>query len=123
MLKTALLLTCVLAAAARAQPAPPSVQTVRLSLTIKSGTDTRTHELVITDDSCGSIKEQRAGAYEDEVTICTNPTATGIKLHLEGKTRNGTTEYQQRSQVVIARRGGKVEVGRINGMRFALETL
>ena len=104
-------------------PAPPSpAQSLRLSLAIKSGADVRTHELVISDRGCGLVKEKSA-QYEDDVRICSTPTANGVAIEIEGFVRAGATEYRQKSEVIVARKGASFEVGRTNGMRFAVKTL
>ncbi len=105
-----------------AQPPQPPMQSVRFSLTVKSGADTRTYELVMSDRGCGTV-EEKAAAYADDVRVCSVPAPNGLSLEIEGMTRAGATEYRQRAQVVLARKGGSVEVGRTGGMRFALKTL
>jgi len=130
MLNKMLLAGCLLACldgSAWAQPAPtppspPPSQSVRLSLAIKAGAEVRTHELVISDRGCGVVKD-KSPQYEDDVRICSVPLTNGLSIELEGFTRAGATEYHQRSQVIVARKGGSFEVGRTNGMRFAVKTL
>jgi hypothetical protein len=109
---------------AQPAPAPPPApaQSVRLTLAIKAGNDVRTHELVISDRGCGVVKE-KSPQYEDDVRICSVPTANGIAIEIEGFVRAGSTEYRQKSEVIVARKGASFEVGRTNGMRFAVKTL
>ncbi len=107
-----------------AQPAMvlPTVQSVRLSVAVKSGADVRTHELVISERGCGSIKD-RSASYEDEVRICSTVMAKGLMLELDGSTRAGMNEYRTRSEVLLARSGAVIEVGRAGGVRYVLKTL
>jgi len=127
MLNKTIVAGCVLAClygSARAQPAlaPPPSQSVRLSLAIKAGADVRTHELVISERGCGIVKE-KTPQYEDDVRICSVPTTHGLSLEIEGFTRVGATEYRQRSEMIVARKGASFEIGRTNGTRFAVKTL
>ena len=130
MLKNTLIAGWLLAAltvSARAQPsapvnAPPPARSVRLSIAIKSGADVRTHELVISERGCGNVKE-KAPNYEDDVRICSSQTAAGLVFDIEGMTRTGQTEYRQHAEVVVARKGASIEIGRTGGMRFAVKTL
>ena len=106
---------------ADAQPAP-AAQSIKIALSIKAGTDVRAHEIVISDHGCGIVKEKTA-QYEDDVRICSVPTTNGVSIELEGFVRAGATEYRQKSEVIVARKGASFEVGRTNGMRFAVKTL
>jgi len=127
MIVAGLALACFSGVAA-AQPAPAPAptrapaQSVRIALAIKAGTDVRAHEIVISDHGCGHVKEKTA-QYEDDVRICSVPTTNGISIEVEGFVRAGATEYRQKSEVIVARKGASFEVGRTNGMRFAVKTL
>lgn len=121
MLTKTLLFSCLFATAAHAET-PAATQSLRLSLTIKVGTDARAHELVISDRGCGTVRE-KASAYEDDVRLCSVPTPTGVALQIEGMTRTDSTEYRHKSEILIARHGASVEVGRTGGVRFAIKTL
>lgn len=115
--------TAATTAAQPASPAPqPPAQSIRISLSIKAGNDVRTHELVISDRGCGLVKE-KTSQYEDDVRVCSVPTANGVAIDLEGMIRVGSAEYRQRAEAIIARKGASFEVGRANGMRFAVKTL
>lgn len=141
-LTMASILTCLLCSPALAQPSPPAAppprapsappppgrvlipaQSVRVALSIKVGADVRTHQLVISDEGCGLVKD-RTAAYEDEVRICSRPAANGLLVEIDGTTRAGlANEYRTRSEVVLARKGGAIEIGRAGGVRYALSTL
>ena len=65
-------------AAAPVAAAGPS-QMLRLTLAVKAGADTRTHELAISDAGCGSVSD-KAAAYEDQIRVCSRTVAGGILL-------------------------------------------
>ncbi|MBA3394893.1 MAG: hypothetical protein H0T89_19765 [Deltaproteobacteria bacterium] len=44
-------------------------------------------------------------------------------IELDGATRAGVNEYRTRSEVLLARSGAAIEVGRAGGVRYALKTL
>src|SRR5436190_22823650 len=93
----AMCVASVASAQPTAPPPAPPVQSLRLALTVKSGADTRTHELVILDRGCGVV-HQKAPSYDDDFQLCSTPTATGVSLAVEGTTRAGAIEYKQRSE-------------------------
>jgi hypothetical protein len=97
-----------------------TLQPLQIKLTVKSGSDTRTHELAIFDQGCNRVEEKGA-AYEDDINVCTRPGPQGIFVEVSWRTRNGTSEYRTNSGTVIARKGGTFEVGRVNGTRFTLQ--
>lgn len=104
-------------------PAPTlsmTLQPLQIKLTVKSGADTRTHELAIFDQGCNRVEEKGA-AYEDDINVCTRPGPQGIFVEVSWRTRNGTSEYRTNSGTVMARKGGTFEVGRVNGTRFTLQ--
>ena len=95
-----------------AQPAQQApISSLRLSLLVKSGTDARTHELVISDHGCGTVKE-KAAAYEDDIRVCSRATPSGLVIETDWSTRTGTSEYRTRSEIVMPRKGGTSEIGR-----------
>lgn len=124
---TALVLT--LCAPALAQPAPPakpapapapvvSAPPMKLELTVKVGTETRIHQLVISDDSCGHV-QAKARDYEDDIHVCSFLRRDGSRIEASWKVRAKLTEYQISWTAAVAP-GGKVETGTIDGARFTL---
>ena len=114
-----------LPALAVAQPAPspaPQQQPLQMKVTVKVGADTRTHDVAVFDHGCNRV-EERTNAYEDDIQVCTRPAPQGVLVEVSWKTRAGGTEYKTSSGTVLARKGGKFEVGRAGSARFALQTL
>lgn len=104
------------------QPAPPGpdpAQTLRLTLVVKAGTAARTHELAISDRSCGTVSDKSPG-YEDQIHVCSRPTASGLLIETDWTTRAGPAEYRTRSAMLVARTGGTGEIGRTGGLRLAV---
>jgi hypothetical protein len=102
------------------QPAPPGpdpAQMLRLTLVVKAGAAARTHELAISDRGCGSVQEKTPG-YEDQIRVCSRPTASGLLIDTDWTTRAGPTEYRTRSEMLVARAGGTGEIGRAGGHRL-----
>jgi len=106
---------------ARPPPPPPTgpSQMLRLTLSVKAGPDTRTHELAISDLGCGTISD-KAATYEDQIRICSRPAAGGLLLEADWMTRAGPAEYHTRSELLLARAGGTTEIGRAGGLRLAV---
>lgn len=106
---------------ARPPPPPPAgpSQMLRLTLVVKAGPDARTHELAISDTGCGSISD-KAAAYEDQIRVCSRPTAGGLLLDTDWMTRAGPAEYHTRSELLLARAGGTSEIGRAGGLRLGV---
>ncbi len=94
-------------------------QMLRLTLVVKAGPDTRTHELSISDTGCGSISD-KAAAYEDQIRVCSRPAAGGLLIDTDWSTRAGPTEYRTRSELLLPRAGGRGELGRTGGHRLAV---
>jgi len=115
---------CAPALADTPKVVPPPTTTIQqplqLTLTVKVAADTRVHELAIFDNGCRRV-EEKTSAYEDEIQICARPAPQGVFLDVDWRTRNGATEYRTSSGTVVARKGGKFEVGRVGGARFALQ--
>lgn len=103
--------------------APSSAQQpLQVRVTIKVGNDARTHDLAISDNGCNKL-EDRTDAYQDEISLCTRPAAQSVYVDIQWKTRTNNTEYKTSSGTVVARKGGKLEVGRVGGARFSLQLL
>jgi hypothetical protein len=103
-------------------PSPPTAgpsQMLRLTLVVRAGPDTRTHELAISDTGCGSISD-KAAAYEDQIRVCSRPVANGLLLDTDWNTRAGPAEYHTRSEFLLARAGGTTEIGRTGGLRLGV---
>lgn len=109
------------AAAPAPSPPPPGgpSQMLRLTLAVKAGAETRTHELAISDAGCGSISD-KAAAYEDQIRVCSRPVAGGILLDTDWTTRAGPGEYRTRAELLLPRAGGAGELGRAGGLRLAV---
>jgi hypothetical protein len=125
---TAVLCAPALADTPKAPPAPappaPAVsaessQTLRLTLVVKAGNDTRTHELAISDRGCGNITEKTT-AYQDEISVCSRPAGTNLQIETSWQTRAGIAEYRTHWEAVLPRTGGSVEVGRAGANRLGL---
>jgi hypothetical protein len=126
--------TLLLGGAALADPSPPGKppppssgasadrdpkQMLRLTLVVKAGAETRTHELAISDIGCGSISD-KAAAYEDQIRVCSRTAASGLVIDTEWSTRTGPAEYRTRSEMLVARAGGSGEIGRTGGHRLTV---
>lgn len=105
-----------LAQPAPAQPAPRTPYTFQLSVT--DGTDTRTYQLVLLDDSCGGV-EERIGDRHDEIKLCAHASPQGARLEAHWKLHSKTLEHAVSYEAVVAK-GKTVEVGRSKGARFTL---
>jgi hypothetical protein len=106
------------------KPPPPGEgrdpkQMLRLTLVVKAGAETRTHELAISDTGCGSISD-KAAAYEDQIRVCSRSAAGGLLIDTDWSTRTGPAEYRTRSELLLARAGGSGEIGRTGGHRLAV---
>jgi hypothetical protein len=104
-------------------PAPPpalAMSPVHVQLSVKAGADTRTHELVISDQGCGTVKE-KSSTYEDDIRVCSRVATTGLLIETEWFTHFGQVEYRNRSETVLARKGGSSEIGRAGGIRLAIK--
>jgi hypothetical protein len=94
-------------------------QMLRLTLVVKAGSDARTHELSISDRGCGSISD-KAAAYEDQIRVCSRPTAGGLLIDTDWSSRTGPAEYRTRAELLLPRAGGSGEIGRTGGHRLAV---
>ncbi len=120
MLLTSSLAVALLCGPALAQPAPAPAQPTpyKFKLAVTDGSDNRTFELVLLDDSCGSVQE-RQGDRVDEIKLCARATPAGARLEAHWKLRSKTVEHEVSYQTVVAK-GKTVEVGRTSGARFSL---
>lgn len=100
-------------------PSPEPTQMLRLTLVVKAGTDTRTHELAISDRGCGNVTEKTA-AYEDQISVCSRPAGTGLQIDANWTTRSGPAEYRTHWEALMPRTGGTTEAGRAGGNRLGL---
>jgi hypothetical protein len=118
----AMLCVPALADTPRASPLPPSpsVQPLQVRLTVKTGTDTRTHEVAVFDQGCNRVQD-KSSAYEDDINLCTRPATQGVLVEVSWQTRSGPNEYRTSSATVMPRKGGTFEVGRTGGTRFTLQ--
>jgi len=119
-------LVFTLCAPALAQPAPkpggpaPIVAEppMKLELTVKVGTETRTHQLVVSADSCGHV-QAKARDFEDDIRVCSVTRRDGAVLEASWKVRAKMNEYLVTWTAAVAR-GGIVETGSLDGARFTL---
>jgi hypothetical protein len=127
MMKTLIssaLAVSLLAAPALAQPAPaapaqPAPRTpYKFKLAVTDGSDNRIYELVLLDDSCGSV-EERVGDRRDEVKVCAHLAPQGARIGVAWKLHTKTLDHEVNYEAVVAK-GKAVEVGRTNGARFTL---
>ncbi len=120
-LATASALVFILCAPALAQPTPPApvaVAPMKLELTVKVGAETRVHQVVISDDSCGSV-QAKARDFEDEIRVCSVNKSSGPRLEASWKIRTKLTEYNVSWTAAVAR-GGTVEASSADGAKFTL---
>jgi hypothetical protein len=105
------------AVAPKPAPAPlVSAVPIKLDLTVKVGNDTRTHQLVIPEDSCGTVQD-KATDHEDTIRVCSIIRPTGMKLEVDWSVRTGSSEYRTNWGAFVTR-GTTLEVGRAGGVRF-----
>lgn len=101
-----------------ANPAPP--RPLKLQLTVKHTAATRTHQLLLLDQSCGAVKEKSA-THEDEIDVCAEAVQGDLRLRVQWFVRQGPSEYRTKWESVVARKGGTIEVGRVGGTRLTLQ--
>lgn len=113
MLKTlasASALVFILCAPALAQPVPaPAVAAppMKVELTVKVGTEKRVHQVVLSDESCGSV-HAKSRDFEDEIRVCSVTKQSGTRVEASWKVREKLTEYHVSYTTVVAR-GGTVD--------------
>ena len=103
---------------ALANPAPQ--QPMKFKLSVQQGAATRTHQLLLLDQSCGSVVE-KSPSHEDQIDVCADLVQGEIRLRVVWAVRQGPTEYRTKWESLVARKGGLVEVGRVGGTRLKLE--
>ena len=106
---------------ALAQPAPAPRTSYAFKLAVTDGTDNRIYELVLLDDSCGSV-EERSGERVDEIKLCAHTSREGVRLEAHWKLHSKTLDHAVNYEAVVAK-GKTVEVGRTNGARFQLTVI
>ena len=129
MIKTLLsssALVFILCAPALAQPAARPVAPapvvasppMKIDLTVKIGTQTRVHQIVVSDDSCGHV-QAKTRDYEDDIRVCSVTKRDGSRLDASWKVRSKLTEYTMSWTAAVAR-GGTVDTTSADGARFTL---
>ena len=118
MKPTVLVLALCAPSVALADPAPQ--RQLKLQLTVKHTAATRTHQLLLLDRSCGSVKEKSA-THEDDIDVCAELVQNDLRLRVQWFVRQGPSEYRTKWESVMARKGGQIEVGRIGGTRLTLQ--
>ncbi|MEJ7598794.1 MAG: hypothetical protein WKG01_12875 [Kofleriaceae bacterium] len=100
-----------------ANPAPQLP--MKFTLSVQQGAATRTHQLLLLDQSCGSVSEKSA-SHEDMIDVCADLVQGEIRLRVTWAVRQGPSEYKTKWESLVARKG-LVEVGRVGGTRLKLE--
>ena len=124
MIKTLLSSTAIVStlfAPALAQPAPAPViaaPPMNLELTVKVGTETRVHTLVLSEDRCGHV-QAKSREFEDDIRVCSVVKRDGTQLEASWRVREKLTQYQVTWTAAVAR-GGTVEASSAGGARFML---
>lgn len=99
-------------------PAPVASPPMNIDLTVRVGTETRTHRIVISEDSCGHV-QAKARDFEDDIRVCSVLKRDGWRLEASWRVRAKVTEYQVSWTAAVAK-GGTVETGSLDGARFTL---
>ena len=116
MIKSLLVVTLLCGPALAAPRA--TTKPITATLTIKSGKDVRTHDVMMVVHECGRISD-KASDHEDTLKVCAVEDAPqGVQLDVDWVTHSASSEYHNMSTVVIAR-GGNYEFG-TTGMRLAI---
>ena len=122
MIKTLLSSSAIvltLCAPALAQPAPVVASPpMKIDLTVKVGSETRVHQIVVSDDSCGHV-QAKTRDYEDDIHVCSVMKRDGARLEASWKVRAKLTEYNISWTAAVAR-GGTIETTSADGARFTL---
>ncbi len=122
MIKTLLSASAIvftLCAPALAQPAPVVASPpMKIDLTVKVGTETRVHSIVVSDDSCGHV-QAKTRDYEDDIRVCSVLKRDGARLDVSWRVRAKQTEYTMSWMAAVAR-GGTVDTTSADGARFTL---
>lgn len=112
-------ITFMLCGPALAQPTPPSVSAVDVTLSMKSANVTRAHAVRVLEGGCSSLQVKAVDA-EDEVSVCTDPRGGSLRLMIEWRTRTGQTEYRAKWDTAMTKGGAPVELGRVGGAVYAV---
>ncbi|HEY5939154.1 MAG TPA: hypothetical protein VIU61_31095 [Kofleriaceae bacterium] len=99
---------------------PPPQRQLKFQLTVKHTAATRTHQLLLLDRTCGSVKEKSA-THEDDIDVCAEAVQGDLRLRVQWFVRQGPSEYRTKWESVVAKKGGTVEVGRVGGTRLTLQ--
>jgi hypothetical protein len=118
MMKPTVLALLLCPAVSLADPPPP--RPLKFQLTVKHTAAARTHQLLLLDQSCGSVREKSA-SHEDEIDVCAEIVQGDLRLRVAWSVRQGTSEYKTKWESVVARKGGQIEVGRVGGTRLTLQ--
>jgi len=106
-------LVFILCAPALAQPVPPPAPPVvaapamKVELTVKVGTEKRVHQVVLSDESCGTV-HAKSRDFEDEIRVCSVSKRTGTRVEASWKVREKLTEYHVTYTAAVAP-GGTVD--------------
>lgn len=103
-------------------PTPPPTPTppVHVELTVSDGATTRTHELVLPEEGCGSVRE-KATNRDDKIRICLVRLAGRPKVDIQWYLRVGAKEYETTSITDFAR-GARFELGRRGAAQLTVVT-
>jgi len=125
MLKTlsaASALVFILCAPALAQPTPAPVAApkpvaaprlvvaappMRVELTVKVGNEKRVHQVVVSDESCGTV-HVKSRDFEDQIHVCSVSKQSGTRLEANWRVRDKANEYQLTYTAAVAP-GGSVD--------------
>ena len=121
MIKTLLAASAIvftLCAPALAQAIVVASAPMKIELTVKVGTETRVHQIVVSDDSCGHV-QVKTKDYEDDIRVCSIMKRDGARLEASWKVRAKLTEYNMSWTAAVAR-GGTVDTTSADGARFTL---
>ena len=91
---------------------------MKIELTVKVGTETRVHQIVVSEDSCGHV-QANARTYEDDIRVCSVMNHNGSRLEATWRVRAKMTEYKMSWTAAVAR-GGTVDTTSADGARFTL---
>lgn len=119
---SAIVFTLCAPALAQPVPAPPAPAVagppMKIDLTVKVGTATCVHQIVISDDSCGHV-QAKTRDYEDDIRVCSVIKRDGSRLEASWKVRSKLTEYTMSWTAAVAP-GGTVDTTSADGARFTL---
>ncbi len=115
--------TALLAAvphAATAQPAPASgPKQLRVEITTKTPTETKVHDLAITDDGCGELTEEGKDRFA-QIKICAMTRTSGSHLAIEWNFRDGANHHRGRGGALVTA-GVRTDIVRTPGTSLAIK--